>query len=485
MRERLKVVLVVNNFSWFGKRAFHTWLPSVPIITALLKNETEFLIIDANVNAWTFEETREEIRKTAADIVLISALSVDYQLQYHKVAELAKQALPGVTVVCGGVYPTVLPEQVLRDRNIDFVIQGYAEERLARIINLIGDNAIDVLKHEEGVGFRLRNKICLIPFYHYLCEVKKIVRPDYSYLDIEKYFQLQKEYNAQNYTTECAEKRSVNIIASYGCPYNCFFCANRNLSNSRIVYRPLEDVLDEINFFVKTYKVQQISFMDDNIVADKSRAKKLFQEIINREYRLEIQIGNLAAWDLDDEMLELMKQAGCTRIGISVESGSCRVLKEIIHKPLNLEIIPQLVMKFKQLNIIMVADFIIGLPGETWEEIRQTFDYAYTMDADLCNFNIAVPYPGTDMYYYMKAHHMLPADFAFDETFFWKGLVHTKEFSPSELKMLQACEWERVNLGTKRRKARAMKALRLSESEIEAYAKQMRKNAIRFIKNHS
>lgn len=479
-----KVVLVINNFSWFGKRAFHTWLPAIPIITTLLKNEVDFSIVDANVNGWDFEETREEIRKTEADIILISALSVDYQLQYHKVAELAKQALPEVVVVFGGVYATVLPEQVLDDKNIDYLVQGYAEERLPRIIHKILENDIESLEQEVGVGFRLENEIHLTPFHQFLYEVKDVVKPDYSCLEVEKYFQLQKEYSAKNYSTECAAKRSINIIASYGCPYNCFFCANRSLSNSHVVYRPLDHVLEEIDYFVKNHKVEQISFMDDNIVADKKRAKKLFREIIKRNCNLEIQIGNLAAWDLDDEMLELLSEAGCTRIGISVESGSQRILKEVIHKPLKLEIIPPLVEKFKKLNIMMVADFIIGLPGETWGDIRKSFDYAYEMDTDLCNFNIAVPYPGTDMYKYMKEYDMLPPDFAFDEKFFVNGLLKTEEFSPGELKMLQAYEWERINMGTRERKERAMKVLRLSEREIEDYAKQMRKNAVRFIKNH-
>ena len=479
-----KVVLVINNFSWFGKRAFRTWLPAVPIITALIKDICQFSVIDANVNNMDFDETRQTILDSQADIVLISALSIDYQQQYHKVAELAKEALPDCITVMGSVYPTTLPAYALEDSHVDVIMQGHAEERLPTVLQALMDGNRDLLYGEPGIGLHWDGQSVFTPLNKHLNSVSEIVRPDYSCIDVEKYFAFQSDYSAKNYSTECAEKRSVNIIASYGCCYNCFFCANRSISGSHVVYRPVEDVIDEIDYFVRNFQVEQISFMDDNIVADKQRAKKLFRTIIDRKYDLEIQIGNLAAWDLDDEILDLLHDAGCTRIGISVESGSQRVLRSIIHKPLNLEIIPPLVEKFRKRNIMMIADFIIGLPGETWQDIRTSFDFAYKMGADLCNFNIAVPYPGTDMYRHMKENGLLPENFRFDERFFIDGLVKTEEFSPAELKMISAFEWERTNAGTPARRERAMRALRLSEAGLSDYCKQMRDTAIRFTKKY-
>ncbi len=479
-----RVVLVINNSSWFGKRAFRTWLPAVPIITALIKDLCDFSVLDANVNGWDFGQTLGALRQTDADVVLISALSVDYQIQYHKLAEIAKAALPGCTTLMGGVYPSSLPHWVLEDRNVDYVMQGHAEDRLPDILRAIlsGDDAF--LAVRPGLGMTWQGKRIFTPLKTFQYQAKTIVKPDYSLLDIEKYFELQSQYSAKNYSTECAEKRSVNIIASYGCPYNCFFCANRSLSGSHVVYRPVDDVLDEIDYFVREHQVKQVSFMDDNIVSDKVRATDLFSKILERKYDLEIQIGNLAAWDLDDNLLRLLRDAGCSRIGISVESGSQRVLREIMHKPLDLSIIPPIIQKCKMLGIMVVADFIIGLPGETWDEIRSSFSFADAMGADLCNINIAVPYPGTDLYAYMVEHAMLPDDFAFDERFFITGLVKTDEFTPAELKILAAFEWERINASTPEKRARAQKVLRLTDDEFAEYCYQMRQGAVRFVKNY-
>lgn len=479
-----KVVLVINNCSWYGKREFHTWLPAVPIITALIKDICDFSIIDANVNNMSFDETYDAILVSDADVVLISALSIDYQLQYHKIAELAKKALPNCITVIGGVYPTVLPDQVLKDENIDVIMQGYAEDRLPGLLRALFDDNLEFLKEAAGIGFKMKDLVCINKFDRFLYQSNTIVKPDYSLIDIEKYFQLQQQYSAKNYSSECSEKRSINIISSYGCPYNCFFCANKSLSGSHVVYRPVEDILNEIDFFVKNYHIEQISFMDDNIVANKSRAIELFEKIIKRNYNLEIQIGNLAAWNLNDEIIDLLHKANCTRIGISVESGSQRVLREIMHKPLDLGIVIPLINKLRKNKIMCVVDFLIGLPGETWEEIRSSFSFAEQIDADLCNINIAVPYPGTELYERMIVSGLLPPDFQFDEKFYIKGLVKTSEFYPAELQILRALEWERINAGTKERKLRAMKVLRLSENEFDEYCKSMRTIAMRFITNY-
>ena len=151
--------MVINNFSWFGKRAFRTWLPAVPIITALIKDCCDFSVLDANVNEWDFDETEKKLRETQADVVLISALSVDYRIQYHKLAQIAKAALPDCTTLMGGVYPTTLPKQVMEDGNIDIIMQGHAEERLPRIIKMVLSKNLQQLSTEVGIGLRINGQL--------------------------------------------------------------------------------------------------------------------------------------------------------------------------------------------------------------------------------------------------------------------------------------------------------------------------------------
>lgn len=108
-----KICLVVANSEWFGMRRWSHVMPSVPIITSILKPLFDFSVLDANGYRLTEIETLAKLRETEADIILITALSTEYYKQYHKVAELAKKALAECTVVMGGAYTLRLCRMML------------------------------------------------------------------------------------------------------------------------------------------------------------------------------------------------------------------------------------------------------------------------------------------------------------------------------------------------------------------------------------
>lgn len=478
-----QVILIINNSTWFGKRVHKNWISAAPIITSMLKDICDFSVIDANVNCWTCEEAEAKVRESGADIVLVSALSVDYQLQYHKTAAIAKKALPSCTVVMGGVYPTVMEEEVLSDKNIDYIFIGHAEGRLDSFIHALAAGGAKEIESFPGIGYRKKGGCIVNPLPTYIGDIKEMVRPDYSQIDIEGYLDMGGSYSPRNYSTECNDKKSVNIITSYGCRYNCFFCATRTISGTKIAYREVVDIIDEIKFFISEHNVTHISFIDDNMVSDKTIAKKLLSEIIAMGYSLEIQIGNLALWDLNEEIIILLAKAGCTRIGISIESSSQRVLRDIIHKPLDLSIVESMIAMLRENGIMITVDFIIGLPGETWREIRNTFRYAEKLDVDLCNFNIATPYPKTDMYLYMKENGLLPEGFSFmKDRAYLAGIPSTDEFKAAELLVLQAFEWEKVNCDTTVKRERTKRVLRIDDLQLDDYCRYMRESAIRCIR---
>ena len=311
----------------------------------------------------------------------------------------------------------------------------------------------------------------------YIGDVKKLVKPDYSLMNLENYIANQKSRPA-NFTIS-SKKRSMSIITSYGCPHNCVFCATRTISGHSTAFRKAEDVLDEIDYLVNTHRVNDLTFLDDNILVDRKRAEIIFNGIIERNYDLDLKMMNMAAWTLDEDILRLMKKAGFTRIGIAIESGCDRVLHKIIRKPLKLEIIPPLVKLCRKYDILLFADFIIGLPGETWDEIRQTFRFAYECDLDLCMFHIASPLPKTEIYYIAMEQKLLPKDFSFfqDDVSlgFAKGCITTDEFTPQELMVVRAYEWDRINFDTKERRERACRVMEISEAQMQEHRRQTRR----------
>lgn len=478
----MKVVLVVANYAWFGKRPWRGMTSSVPIITAILKDKFDLSVIDANVNEYSEDDVRNALRESKPDVVLITALSTEYFRAYHTVAKISKEILPDVPVIMGGVYPTVCSEEVIDDKNVDLAMMGHAEERLDKLLFLIEQKDYNAIKKFEGIAYREKDaqgqhKV-VIPLNHYIGDVSDMVQPDYSLVDVDKYLDSGRK-SAANQNVE-PKKKTASIITSYGCSYNCLFCATRTISGKKVAYRPADDVLDEIDYFVREKHVEVIFFIDDCLLADRNRAQYIFSEIIRRQYNIEIQIGVVAAWHLDRDILQLMKKAGLTKFGISIESGNERVLHEIIHKPLRLEIIPEIVAICRELDILLHANFVIGFPGETWDEIRDSLRMAEQWDLDLIEIHIATVLPKTELYQLAQDTNSLPEDFTFfndDVNFgFGKGNITTDEFTPNELAVLRAYEWDRINFSTPEKRARACRIMDITEEELQEHRKQTRRH---------
>lgn len=472
-----KVTLIVAHYAWFEKRPWYEPTLAVPIITSILKPVVNLSLIDANADKLTVDETKSRIADISPEIVLITALSAEYYRAYHTLAKISKEVNPNCTVIMGGVYPTVLAEDVIKDDNVDYAMIGYAEERLDKLVTYILENNIEEIEKFEGLAYKNGEEEIVHPISTFIGDVKQMVKPDYSLVDLEKYIGSH-DVKVANFVAS-SNKRNIAVMTSYGCPNNCIFCATRTISGRKTAFRTPEDVLEEIDFLVQKYHVECITFQDDSILTDRKRAEAIFQGIIDRNYNLELKVGTLAAWHLDEDIIKLMKKAGFSRIGIAIESGNERVLHQIIRKPLKLEIIPPLVKLMRKYDILMTADFIIGFPGETWEEIRETFRFAEACDLDVAMFHIATVLPKTDLYKLAKEEHLLPEDFSFysDVNFgYGRGCITTDEFTPEELMVLRAYEWDRINFSTPERRARVCRIMECTEEQLNEHRKQTRRN---------
>ena len=126
-------------------------------------------------------------------------------------------------------------------------------------------------------------------------------------------------------------------------------------------------------FLKEKYNIQEIQFRDDNMTVNKKNALELFKmmEGLNLSWCAGISMVNL-----DEMMIKSMAKSGCYRLTLSPESGSERVLNEIIHKPLKIKWVKPIIKLAHKYGIDIHCDFIIGLPGETKNEIYRTFRFA-------------------------------------------------------------------------------------------------------------
>ena len=329
-----KFMFVVPNTRWFGKRCWLWFVPGVTILSQMLKkNGYDVKICEANINNLSSEEVKEEITSYGPDVVGISNMSIEYWKQLHLCAELAKEVDNNIIVIAGGVHPITLPEKVMEDNNVDYVVLSEGEERLFQLLDIIQSD-YDFTRM-NGVLYRENGVVKKIPSHGWYRDLNNVTIPDYKslYDNPEIVFS-----NTQISAGGVSTRRTpvANILSSRGCPYRCTFCSVPVTTGNKMRFRTPENVLDEIDMLVKEWGVREIVFHDDEMYASVKRARQIVQLIKDRKYKdLIWKNSNIASWRLDRDLVKLMAESGCYQITISAESGNARVLKDIIHKPGN------------------------------------------------------------------------------------------------------------------------------------------------------
>ena len=244
---------------------------------------------------------------------------------------------------------------------------------------------------------------------------------------------------------------------------------------SRFRPRSAANVLEEIEELVGRWGIRELDFFDDNLTYQRDRAFEIFDGMIERKMDLYWVAGNgLAIYSLDNELLEKMKQSGCYRLHIAVESGSQRVLSKIIRKPLNLEKVAGIVKSAKALDLETVGFFVIGFPGETMEEIRQSVAFAEQLEMDYVTFQIASPHPGTKLYEICEDNDLFSADFSIDSLSTSIGHIVTEEFGPKDLERIRVLEWDRINFRSEGQCDKLCNMMGLTRDELEQRRKATR-----------
>jgi len=185
--------------------------------------------------------------------------------------------------------------------------------------------------------------------------------------------------------------------------------------------------MGELFFLKEKYGIREIQIEDDNLTLDKTRAHALLDQIIDSKLDMSFTTPNgIAVWALDGPLLEKLRKAGFYRLTLAVESGNEEVLTKIIRKPLKLDHVREIVPIAKSLGFELDTFYVVGFPGETKEQIRETFRFANSLDVDNAKFFVATPYPGTELYQIAKEKRYLARDFDFHRNLsFTKGQIST------------------------------------------------------------
>lgn len=328
-----------------------------------------------------------------------------------KLAKKIKELNPSAEIIFGGPHATAEGKNIIKEECVDYVIPKEGEHVFRNLLNSLYKVPILLV---PGVY----QKGTLYEEYALKTNLDDLPMPAKEVFDHGNYPDKKFAYSA--------------IIASRGCPYQCWNCKPGldNISPYRV--RTPKLVVDEMEYLKEKYGARDFSFEDSELIISKTWTMEFCREIINRELNITFQ-GNARLNQLDDGLLGLLKQAGCRRLGIGIESGSQRVLDHWLHKGINLEQDLPRFNKIKEHGIESHAWIMIGIPGETVGDLMETIDMTKKLNATSVEINIATPWPDTAFFIMAKKKGWLTEDDStkYDEK--RKSVLKTPYLSPEEI----------------------------------------------------
>lgn len=324
-----------------------------------------------------WSEIKGKIASFAPDILAITMLTANHKAAQY-IAAIGKELCPSMKVIVGGAHPTLDPEGTIMQEEFDYVARGEGEFTLLELVEGKNEKSI------QGLSWKKNGNI-----------IHNEERPFIKDLDMLP-------FPCRDSFLPGAEHIDTGyVITGRGCPFSCSFCASPQIWHRTTRLRSIPNVMMELEEIKKAYNPNPIRFVDDTFNIDQRRTKEICRQIIERELNINWEC-NTRADRLDKELLTLMKEAGCQRIKIGVESGSNRILK-MINKGLTKEKIRHAVALIKECEIPLTIYVMVGFPQESNGDLQQTIDLAKELDADYYSLSVLAPYYGTQIWSELQA----------------------------------------------------------------------------------
>jgi anaerobic magnesium-protoporphyrin IX monomethyl ester cyclase len=379
------------------------------------------------------EAILQSIQDFSPDVI---GFSCQFSVQYEPTKELVqeiKKTKPEIVTIIGGTHSSAQPEDVLREIPVDYVVISEGEETVVHLLKRLQEGSS--LEDLDGLGYRNGRRIYVNSKTHFIKDLDSIPFPARHLFNMEKYLDTNRGWGSSK------KRRRLSLITSRGCPFHCIFCGIHLNTGKKFRMRTPSSVLKEIQQVAKDYGVNEILFEDDNISINRARMMELVQGISDLELDISWSApSGIALWTLDEELLEKMKESGCYKIYLGLESGNERVLKNVIRKHLcDKNEIRRRVKMIKKYGFETVGFWVLGNPGETKRDMWDTIDFARELGLDSNQVLIALPYKGTRLYdvcrengYFAYSKHLDPNQMI--ET---RALIRTEDFSPSDVIAIQ------------------------------------------------
>jgi anaerobic magnesium-protoporphyrin IX monomethyl ester cyclase len=386
------------------------------IASILMANGHEVKLTDANGQNLNFEQVDDVIKKSQYDILIFRFTPTTFDND-NKIASISKANHPNA--ITAGICWTLrtLPQSVLQlSTNLDVYIMHEYETVALSLVRAISEG--NSLSSVRGIAYRSNEKITVNDPAEPMSNWESLPMPAYSLLpSLDKYF----------INTRHGSPFSI-IYGSKGCPFSCIYCTERK---TKLKNRSAEKILDELTYLKKNFNIKTISFFDETFTLDRQRTIAIADGIKKNNLKI-TWYCNTRVNLVDPELLSAMYAGGCRGISFGIESGNQQILDNA-QKGVTVTQAENAIKQVKKAGIKSYCSFVFGLPGENWDTIKETIRFVKRTLPTGAQFNVAVPYPGTELYNIATQKGWIKPAFDWRELYQHAAIMRTDELSPAEL----------------------------------------------------
>jgi radical SAM superfamily enzyme YgiQ (UPF0313 family) len=381
-------------------------------------------IFDYIVSQYTPDKLKKMLDRYKPDVVGATSVTLNFK-SAAEIVRTAKKHNPSMITMMGGPHVSFDAVNVLQSYpEIDMIVIGEGEETIKALMSINMDTGR--WKDVKGIAFRKDDEVVFTKPRELIADLDTIPLPARHLLPLSR-------YQALGFP--------VSVITSRGCPYPCIFCQGRRMVGKKVRHRSPTLVVDEIEHIL-SYGITRINVADDLFTANKERVKKVCEEIQRR--------GLKFGWSafsrvdtIDKETLEIMRDTGCDSVGLGIESGNQEMLDRI-QKKITLDEARRAVKICKEVGILVQAYFIVGLPGESPQSLRETKEFAESLKVPF-GYHLLSPFPGTTVRERVDEYDLEILTDDWDQYDANRAIVRTSKLMPEEITAFVAAYDREVN----------------------------------------
>jgi radical SAM superfamily enzyme YgiQ (UPF0313 family) len=431
----MKVLLVVPPEENYIEASSHSRVdrnresrPNLGILyvaSYLIKNQPDISlkVFDCPSEKISFDQYVKIIQEYKPDLVGITALTFTI-VNALKTARFTKAVNENTYVCIGGYHCTLYPRETLGQPGVDLVVFGDGEISFHELVWEL-KKSVPSFRDLKGIGFKRGSELIINSPRSPITDLDNLPYPGYDYVNINYYSHVLGH-----------SPITISIQSSRGCPFGCTFC---DIRRTKFRYRTAKSVVDEITHWYNN-GIKSYFIVDDNFTLKKKRIFEICNEIAKRNLVIDFKISSRVD-EINKNLLIALKRAGCSRINFGVESGHQKYL-DYLEKgttPLQAKKAFQLC---REVGIDAFAYMMIGLFGETREEMYDEIKFLKEIKSDYASFSVCSPYPKTKLYKKLIEENVIRHDY-------WQTFAENprKEFimplvpsnlSPREIRNIQA-----------------------------------------------